>query len=95
MKILKVLVVGISLAFLSGACCSNNSKADTWSNDQKAAWTQNCMEFMAQEGVEEKSAKDFCDCVLDKTSEKYSPEEAAAINVDEERKIWADCDYNW
>ena len=95
MKTFKVLVLSMGLVFLAGSCCSDNSKADTWSSDQKTAWTQNCMEFMAQEGVEEENAKGFCDCMLTKTSEKYTPEEAAAINEDEERKLWAECDYNW
>ena len=95
MKIIKVFAVGLSLALLSAACNSGTSKADSWSSEQKSAWSQKCLEFMAQEGVEEENAKGFCDCMLTKTSEKYTPEEAAAINEDEERKLWAECDYNW
>ena len=94
MKTLKFLVLTFSIVIIAGACnCS--SKADQWSSEQKATWTQNCMEFMAEQGVDEKNATDFCDCMLSKTSEKYTPEEAAAINEEEERKMWEDCDYSW
>jgi len=79
---------------MAGAC-NTNSNADKWSSEQKAAWTQNCMEFMAQQGVDDKDATGFCDCMLTKTSEKYTPEEAAAINEADERKLWEECDYSW
>lgn len=94
MKTLKVLALTISIAFFAASCVSN-SKADTWSGDQKATWTQSCLEFMAEQGVDDKNAEGFCDCMLKKTSEKYTPEEAASISTEEERKLWEECDYNW
>ncbi len=53
------------------------------------------MKFMETNEVEEKNATDFCDCMLEKTSEKYTPAEAAKITEEEERKLWESCDYTW
>lgn len=72
-----------------------NSKADTWSKDQKAKWTESCMSFMSERGVAQKDAASFCDCMLSKTSEKYTPEEAAKITPEENQDIWKQCDYQW
>jgi hypothetical protein len=33
--------------------------------------------------------------MLEKTSESYTPEEAANITREEEQKIWEKCDYRW
>jgi hypothetical protein len=95
MKNLTLLMLSFSLGITAGDCSSSTSNADKWSSEQKTAWTQHCMEFMSQEGVDEKNAKGFCDCMLSKTSEKYTPETAAAINKAEERKLWEECDNNW
>ena len=95
MKFTSLLFATAMLIFLTTSCCDNNSKADTWNEDQKKEWTDNCMKFMEQNGVEEKNAVDFCDCMLEKTSEKYTPEEAAKITEEEERKLWEGCDYTW
>ena len=92
MKKINLLLVAATLTVIS-AC--SNSQANTWTAEQKSTWTEKCMQFMAQQGVDQKSAIDFCDCMLAKTSEKYTPEEAAAITADEERKLWTECDYNW
>jgi hypothetical protein len=94
MKMIRLLLVTFGLLLFAGAC-NCDSKADTWDNDQKAKWTKSCMTFMETKGVEEKNAVDFCDCMLEKTSEKYTPEEAANITEDEERKLWESCDYDW
>ena len=94
MKTIKLLFVSLGLLLFVSAC-NCESKSDTWSNEQKATWTKSCITFMENNGVEEKNAVDFCDCMLDKTSEKYTPEEAAKITEEEERKLWESCDYNW
>ena len=82
------------LLFVASAC-NCDSKADTWTQEDKAKWTKSCLTFMETNGVEENNAKDFCDCMLDKTSKKYTPQEASEITEDEERKLWESCDYSW
>ena len=94
MKTLRILALAFSIVIIAGAC-NCNSQADKWSSEQKAAWTENCMEFMAQQGVDKKDAVGFCDCMFEKTSEKYTPEQAAAITEQEERKLWDECDFSW
>lgn len=94
MKTIKLLFASLSLLFLIAAC-NCDSKADSWSDEQKTTWKKSCMTFMENNGVEEKNAVDFCDCMLEKTSEKYTPEEAANITEEEERKLWESCDYDW
>jgi len=94
MKTLKILTFMFLVAIFASAC-SVNSKADQWSSDQKAKWTEKCMNFMDNQGVDKKDAEGFCDCMLKQTSEKYTPEEAAKINEEEERKMWQECDYVW
>ncbi len=96
MKIIKLLFAFVIMAALFSACnYDNKSKADSWNDQQKTVWTNKCTGFMKTNGVEEKAAVDFCDCMLDKTSEKYTPEEAANITEEEERKLWEECDYTW
>jgi len=94
MKSFKLLLVTFGLLLFVGAC-NSDSKSDTWDKDQKAKWTSNCMKFMKDKGVEEKNAVDFCDCMLEKTSQNYTPEEAVNITEEEERKLWNSCDYDW
>jgi len=72
-----------------------NSKAKSWSQEQKDKWTTSCMKFMNDRGVEKKDAAGFCDCMLKKTSDKYTPEEAVKITPEEERQLWQQCDYQW
>ena len=94
MKIIRLLFVSLGLLLFVSAC-NCDSKADTWSSEQKAEWTKSCKSFMETNGVEEKNAVDYCDCMLEKTSQNYTPEEAAKITEDEERKLWESCDYSW
>lgn len=72
-----------------------NSKSGSWTKQDKDKWSESCMKFMTERGVEQKQATDFCDCMLKKTSEKYTPEEARKITPDEERQLWQQCDYQW
>ncbi len=94
MKIINLLFVAFGLLLITGSC-NCDSKADTWSDEQKAEWTKSCKEFMKTNGVEDKNAVDFCDCMLEKTSKEYTPDEAAKITEEEERKLWESCDYTW
>ena len=94
MKTIKLLLLTFGLLLFASAC-NCDSKTDTWNKDQKAKWTSNCMTFMENKGVEKKNAVDFCDCMLEKTSENYTPEEAVNITEEEERKLWESCDYDW
>ncbi len=95
MKIIKLLFASVAIIAFVSACNCADSKADTWSKEQKTEWTKKCKTFMNTNGVEEKNAVDFCDCMLEKTSENYTPEEAAKITEEEERKLWESCDYTW
>jgi len=72
-----------------------NSKAKSWNQAQKDKWTESCKKFMNDRGVAQKDAAGFCDCMLKKTSEKYTPEEAVKITPAEEQQLWKQCDYNW
>ncbi|MCX6277182.1 MAG: hypothetical protein NT004_03675 [Bacteroidetes bacterium] len=72
-----------------------NSKAKSWSQEQKETWTTSCMKFMNDRGVAKKDAASFCDCMLKKTANKYTPEEAVKITPEEERQLWQQCDYQW
>lgn len=95
MKTFKVLFLIFAIAVFAGAGCNTNSKANQWSSEQKDKWTEDCMKFMHEQGVEKKDAEGFCDCMLKQTSEKYTPKEAVNITEDEERKMWQECDYVW
>jgi len=95
MKTLAYFVISISLFLFAGCCNNADSKSDTWSNEQKAEWTENCLKMLEANQVFEGVAEDVCDCMLEKTSESYTPEEAANITRNEEQKIWEKCDYRW
>lgn len=95
MKNLKITFIFFGLFIFTIACDSPSSKADSWNEEQKTNWTNNCLKFMESREVDANQAIEFCDCMLTKTSEQYSPEEAAAITEDEERKLWESCDYQW
>lgn len=84
-----VAIVGVFSA------CQTNSKADTWSADQQKEWKKSCMTLLLDNGVEKSVAEDRCDCMFEKTSEKYTPEEAAKIDIKQEKKLWEECDYSW
>jgi len=87
-----ILTLGFMLmAGLSGC----QSKTKSWSQAQKETWTTNCMKVMTDRGVDQKDAAGLCDCMLKKTSEKYSPEEAVNITPEQERQLWQECDYQW
>ncbi len=94
MKIVRTFLLTASVILLATAC-NCDSKADTWSAEQQTEWKSKCMQFMNEQGVEKDNAVDFCDCMYEKTSEKYTPEEAANITADEERELWSECDYSW
>ncbi|MEI7724186.1 MAG: hypothetical protein WCK09_03730 [Bacteroidota bacterium] len=94
MKKFRVLIPVIGFIMLvSFTGCK--SKAKSWSQQQKDTWTASCMKFMSDRGVEQKKAAGFCDCMLKKTSNKYTPEEAVKITASEERQLWQECDYQW
>jgi len=93
----KTLIVIILFLILSGGIesCQNNSKEKTWSSEQKTKWKTECQKLLINRGLKTKDANDFCDCMLKRTSQKYTPEEAAKITIEEERKLWNECDYQW
>lgn len=83
------------VALLAMTACSSNSKSKTWSADEEKQWKIECIRVLVDNGVPEADAKDFCDCMYLKTSERYTPKEAAALTVEQERNIWKECDYSW
>lgn len=94
MKKLRFFIPALGFMMLVGytGC---NSKSKSWSQEQKDKWTTNCMKFMNDRGVAQKDAVGFCDCMLKKTSNEYTPEEAVKITADQERQLWQQCDYQW
>jgi hypothetical protein len=96
MKNVKLLTILLFIILSAGIeSCKHNSKENTWSDEQKANWKATCQQLLSQRGVKDKDAVDFCDCMLKKTSEKYTPAEAVKITTEEERKLWQECDYQW
>jgi hypothetical protein len=93
----KTLITIILFMIFSGSfeSCQNNSKENTWSDEQKTKWKTECQQTLTSRGLKSKDANDFCDCMLKKTSQKYTPEEATKITIEEERKLWNECDYQW
>lgn len=94
MKIIRIALMVTGILFFTAAC-NCDSKGSSWSADQQKEWKSNCMKFMTTKGVEEPNAVDFCDCMYEKTSEKYTPDEAKNITSEEEGKLWSECDYSW
>ncbi len=96
MKIKKALTILSILIFFGGIeSCRHQGKSDTWSDAQKTKWKTECQQALIKKGVKDNQAKDVCDCMLKKTSEKYTPEEATKITIEEERKLWGECNYQW
>jgi hypothetical protein len=85
-------VLMLSVLVWSASC---SSKAKSWSKENKDTWHAKCMQFLTTRGVEQRAATDFCDCMLKKTSEKYTPAEAEKITPEEEQQLWKQCDYQW
>lgn len=94
---MKTLIIPIAMFILlfSAVSCASGSKADTWSNQQEQKWKTECKKLLMSNGEREATAEDYCDCMYDKTSEKYTPEEAAKLTENQEREIWDECDYSW
>ena len=95
MRKIQLFLLAIGLIFAVAACTNPESKADTWSEEQKAEWTTKCLEMFKTIGEDKGLAEDKCDCMLKKTSEKYTPEEAINITEEEEAKLWQECDYQF
>jgi len=91
----------LSIFLLAGieSCKQNSkeSKENTWSSEQKTKWKTESLQLMKNKNIKinDKDANAFCDCMLKKMSEKYTPTEAAKITTEEERKLWQECDYQW
>lgn len=93
MKIILFAMALIAATFLSG--CNSNTISKTWTAEQEAQWKTKCVQMLTEDGVSQSVAEDHCDCMYGKTSEKYTPEEAASLTVEQEREIWEACDYSW
>jgi hypothetical protein len=87
-----IVVLFLSLILGMSGC---KSKSGSWSKEEKDKWTASCMKFMQDRNVDQKDAAGFCDCMLKKTSEKYTPEEAVKITPAEEQQLWKECNYSW
>ena len=91
----KTYFIGLLGAVVIILSCNSPSKEKSWNQEQEKAWKANCLALFDSMEVSRPVAEDHCDCIFKKTAEKYTPEEAAQITVEEERKIWEDCDYQW
>lgn len=94
MKKIQFLMLAFGLIF-TVAACKSDSKADTWSQEQETKWKTECNQLLVANGTTEDDAKGFCDCMFEKTSKKYTPEEAAGLTEEEEQALWQECDYQW
>lgn len=86
------LLVGVLFVF---AACNCDSKSDTWSDQQEKTWKENCVNMFNTNENLEGPVEDLCDCMFEKTSEKYTPEEAANITPEEEQKLLEECSDSW
>jgi hypothetical protein len=93
----KLLTILLLIILLGGfeSCKHLPTKENTWTDEQKTKWKTDCQQWLIKRGLRKIDAKNFCDCMLKKTSEKYTPEEATKITPAEERKLWNQCDYRW
>jgi len=94
MKKLMNLILFVAVISVFSAC-QTHSKANTWSADQQKEWKKSCTNLLMENGVDKAVAKDRCDCMFEKTSEKYTPDEAAKIDLKQEKELWDECDYSW
>ncbi len=53
------------------------------------------MKFMNDRKIDQKDAAGFCDCMLKKTSEKYTPQKVVKITPAEEQQLCKECNYSW
>ena len=83
------------VALLVLAACNSNSRSKAWTADQEKQWKTECAQTLADKGVPDADAIDFCDCMYEKTSEKYTPAEAGDLTIKQEQEIWEECDYSW
>ncbi len=92
----RIGVVFLSLFFIVIiSSCKSDSKAKTWSKDQETQWKKECVELLESGDNTKADAEDFCDCMFEKTSEKYTPEEAASLTEEQEAAVYQECDYQW
>lgn len=91
-NLISVMTIAVLLIM---SACNSNSKSKTWTEEQKEQWKTECVQMLVDRGVTEAVAEDHCDCMYQKTSKKYTPSEAAALTVEQERELWRECDYSW
>ena len=58
------------------------SCGSSWSDEDQQAFTTTCLESEAARGTSEFTARAYCECALDKTSNRYTTVAEAAANVD-------------
>ncbi|RLD30796.1 MAG: hypothetical protein DRJ02_05445 [Bacteroidetes bacterium] len=95
MNKIKYVAFVVGMIFIMVSCTNYNSKSDTWTEKQEMQWKKNCLRMLEENDVFKGSAEDVCDCMFEKTSEKYTPAEVTNLTEDQEREIWEECDYNW
>lgn len=91
-KVTLIMLIGFLSFVLS---CNSSSKSNTWTAEQQMKWKTECNELLVGHGTTKDVAADYCDCMFQKTSEKYTPDEAAVLTAEQERKIWEECNYSW
>ena len=91
----RIYLIGLLGLVVMSLSCNSNSKKKLWSQEQEKVWKEKCVETLMTLDVEKTVAEDHCDCMFTKTAKKYTPDEAEELTVEEERKIWENCDYRW
>lgn len=70
-------IVICSVALLSFSACKN-----TWSQEDKEAFYQSCMDDANTWAGSKENAKTYCDCVMDKLMKKFPHESDALDHID-------------
>jgi len=86
----------IFLTFLFLLACDTSTKEESWSEEQKENYVNNCLAgFGEVPATEERNVEALCDCMLELLMRDFTPEEAKNISMDEQREILSNCNYSW
>lgn len=91
----KGITLVLSFSMMLIMACSSNKTVAPWTEDQKSTYAVNCQKFLVERNVDTADATSFSECMLEKTSSKYTFEEATNLTDDQARKLWQECDYQW
>ena len=91
-NVLLIMMIGV-LSFITS--CNSSPKTKSWSAEQEKKWKTECTDLLTGHGTTKAEAEGYCDCMFQKTAEKYTPAQAAKLTAEQERKIWEEFAYSW